>query len=506
VQTIPIGTVRLVFPDGATEGWLGMVGAGARSGDANACKRRCSSTRGNSWTALLALFVVALFLQQAGAQSLQTLLTNGPVSNRFNVVLLSEGYTSSQLGQFTTNASTAVSAMLGRAPFREYSNYFNAFAIAVASAQPGSDHPSYPSYKNTYFNSSFDMNDALPTIPPNSFDANYADGQGKVDDLLQTYMPNCHLPILLINDPEPGGSDGTSDKTAIVSTGGVWANILVHETGHVVAGLGDEYTNASSVTPIERPNTTRETNRTAVKWRAWIDSGTPVPTQPQGSYPRVIGLFEGANYQITGWYRPKFDCAMNHLGVTFCDVCSEALVLSIYQKVRPVDQFTPTNTAISVFSAQNLSFSLVLLQPSTHNLVVQWSTNGIAVAGATNSLLTLSPLSLGNGTHQVRAAVSDPTPLVRNDPTNLLSQMVTWTLNISLSQLSIDSAAWLPGGIFAFRVSGSAPAGFTVQGSTNLNNWLSISTNNLASGQFWYTNYGASAFPGKYFRVVTPPQ
>jgi hypothetical protein len=469
-------------------------------------KREVRLGGGGSCAALIALVFLALLSQHADAQSIQTLLTNGPVSNRFNIVMLSEGYTSNQLAQFATNASAALSAMLARAPYQEYSNYFNAFAISVASTDSGSDHPKYGIYRNTYFNSSFDLNDALPTIPPNNFDANYADGQEKVDALLQTYVPNCHLPILLINDPKPGGSDGTGDKTAIVSIGGVWANVLVHESGHVVAGLGDEYTNASTAAAIERPNTTREINRTAIKWASWIDPATPVPTQPQGSYPSFIGLFEGANYQSTGWYRPKFDCAMNHLGVPFCEVCSEALVLSIYQKVRPVDQISPTNTVISVFSTQALNFNLVLLQPSTHTLVVQWSTNGTAVVGATNSLLMVSPLSLGNGSHQVRAVVSDPTPLVRNDPAHLLSQTVTWTLNVSLSQLSIDSAAWLPGGNFAFRVSGTAPAGFAVQSSTNLNMWLSLSTNNLASGQFWYTNYGASAFPGKYFRAVTPPQ
>jgi hypothetical protein len=396
--------------------------------------------------------------------------------------------------------------MLARPPYQEYSNYFNVFAISVASAQSGSDHPLYGTSKDTYFNSSFDLNDKLPTIPPNSFDSNYADGQGKVEALLQSFMPDCQLPILLINDSVPGGSDGPGDKTAIVSMGGVWANTLIHETGHVVAGLGDEYTNASSLTPVERPNTTRETNRTSIKWRAWIDPGTPVPTQPAGAYPSVVGLFEGANYQTSGWYRPKFDCAMNHLGQPFCDVCSEALVLSIYRKVRPVDQFAPANTVISVFSTQALTFNLELLQPSTHNLSVQWLTNGTALFGATSSLLTLSPLSLGNGTHQVRAVVSDPTPLVRNDATNLLTQPVTWTVNVSLSQLSLDSAAWLPGGNFTFRISGSAPAGFTVQSSTNLNNWLSQSTNSLAGGQFWYTNYGASAIPGRYFRAITPPQ
>ena len=73
---------------------------------------------------------------------MQTILTNGPVSNRLNVVLLSEGYTSAQLTQFLVDATNAVNELLAHQPYQEYSNYFNAFAIQIASIQSGSDHPS----------------------------------------------------------------------------------------------------------------------------------------------------------------------------------------------------------------------------------------------------------------------------------------------------------------------------------------------------------------------------
>ena len=61
--------------------------------------------------------------------ALTTLFTNGPTSNRINVVVLSEGYTSSQLGQFLIDARAAVSNMLAVPPHHDYSNYFNAYAI-----------------------------------------------------------------------------------------------------------------------------------------------------------------------------------------------------------------------------------------------------------------------------------------------------------------------------------------------------------------------------------------
>ena len=150
---------------------------------------------------------------------MQTILTNGPVSNRLNIVVLSEGYTTSQLAQFSVDATNAVKGLLSHPPYQEYRSYFNAYAIKVASTQSGSTHPADGITNNTYFNSIYDPAwDFLITIPPNWADANYSHGQGKVDALLQTFMPNCQLPVLLVNDSTYGGSDGFY-KTAIASTG-----------------------------------------------------------------------------------------------------------------------------------------------------------------------------------------------------------------------------------------------------------------------------------------------
>jgi hypothetical protein len=380
---------------------------------------------------LLIALVIAITPSLQAQPSMQTIFTNGPTSNRLNIVVLSEGYTSGQLGQFFLDASNAVRVLLTHPPYHEYSNYVNAFAIKVASAQPGSDHPAYGVTVNTYFNSTYDGDwDYYITIPLGST------GQGKVDSLLQTYMPKCQLSILLVNDLTQGGSDGF-DQTAIASTGAVAAEapptppgILTHATGHVLGNLGDEYTTPYPGFPdTEEPNTTQQTNRSLIKWRAWIDPSTPVPT-PSYDGDGVVGLFEGAHYHETGWYRPQLICAMGSLGVPFCAVCSEALVLAIYQKVRPVDAFTPASSTLSVSNNQALTFNLTRLQPASHNLDIQWFTNGISWSGATNPSLNLLPEILPAGTNRISALVRDATALVRNDPTNLLSQTITWSLMI----------------------------------------------------------------------------
>ena len=92
---------------------------------------------------------------------MQTIVTNGPVSNRLNLVVLSEGYTSNELAQFLVDATNAVKTLLSHPPYQEYSNYFNAFAIKVASSESGSDHPLYGIYRNTYFNSTYGASDYL---------------------------------------------------------------------------------------------------------------------------------------------------------------------------------------------------------------------------------------------------------------------------------------------------------------------------------------------------------
>jgi len=439
-----------------------------------------------------------------GQATFYTILTNGPASNRLNIVFLSEGYTSGQLAKFLADATNAVNIFLTNQPFAEYRPYFNAYAISVPSMESGSDHPISVISRNTYFNSTYGFSDYIISIPPNDFDTNYNNGQGKVDALLNTNMPACDLAVLLVNDLVVGGSDG-GGRTAIASINSAASDFVVHESGHVLANLGDEYSTPYPFPDIEEPNTTRETNRVAIKWNAWISTNTPVPTPATGPYVNIVGLFEGAHYHSTGWYRPKYNCKMGNYSSPFCEVCSEALVLSLYRQVRPIDLFTPPTTNLSVTTTQALNFALTVLQPTGHALGIQWMTNGIALPGATNSVLTLLPAALANGTNTITARVIDSTPLVRTDTSNLLSQTLTWNVTVNLPQLQLSAPRWLGAGKFAFRITGVAPQGFAIQASTNFINWAPIATNNLVNGQFEYTNQIEAGFTVRMFRAVTPP-
>jgi hypothetical protein len=161
-----------------------------------------------------------------------------------------------------------------------------------------------------------------------------------------------------------------------------------------------------------------------------LDS-TPIPTPNAPQYASAIGLFEGAHYHDTGWFRPKLDCKMRTLGVDFCEVCAEALVKSKYALISPIDSFSPAATTIALVGAETVSLGIVPLKPATHALSIQWRITGTAVAGATSPSFLVSAPALGNGTHQVQVKVADNTNVVRNDPARLLSDSTSWTINVS---------------------------------------------------------------------------
>lgn len=455
------------------------------------------------WLGLLALMTTQPGFAQG---TLYTLFTNGPTAKRINVVVLAEGYTVGQTNLFLADATNALNSLLAQQPYLEYKSYFNAFAIFVVSTQAGSDHPLSGSFKNTYFNSSFDSygNPALLTIPPNSFDANSANGQGKVNTLLMNLMPEYDLPLMVVNDLEYGGSGGA---TLISSVNFLAPEIIVHESGHTLGALADEYDSGApgGYVPIEKPNATAITISNSIKWRVWIPGGTAIPTPEDGTNATRVGLFQGAQYQAAGWYRPKLDCKMQNLFVDFCEVCSEQLVKSFYAFVPPTDTYSPAATSFATVSTQAVSFNVSPQQPLTHNLTVQWYTNGVSISGATNPAFQVWPKALGNGAHTIRAIVTDPTGLVRTDPTGLLKGTNTWTLNVSLNELSLISARYLATNRFRFTVTGTAPQGFVIQASTNLVNWTPLATNTLTAGKFDFTNSNLTNLTRRFYRTISPP-
>ena len=375
----------------------------------------------------ITLLLCLAFTLSATAQSLVTLITAGPRAERLNIVMLSEGYTSSELAsnKFQTDATSIANQLLTTEPFKTYKPFFNVYGIEVASNQSGADQGSAGGTVDTYFNATFNTSgiDRLLTIN--------STGYSRATALLNTYVPEYDIVLVVVNDSKYGGSGGS---IAVTSTNSQAPEIAIHEIGHSFGGLGDEYDYAGS-TPTETPDTTQENRPNFIKWKSWIGGSTPIPTPENSGYGNgIVGLFEGAAYTATGWYRPTDTSKMKVLGEPFYAVNEEALVLSMYRRLSPITSTTPSASTVTVSQpAQAMSFTLGGPNPASPGqpTAITWTLDGIVLVGSTGRTLSISSEAIGDGTHTLTAIAHDPTPKVRTDPTNLLTATRSWTINIS---------------------------------------------------------------------------
>lgn len=373
---------------------------------------------------------IALFLayQNTHAQeTIRQILNNGPTDKRINIVFLSEGYTQNELDKYIADAISLLDYTLSVSPYQAYPSYFNAFAISVASNESGADHPAQNIFRDTYFSSSYGTGSLQRLITISG------DGHSKATTLLQNLMPEYDLAVLIVNDPEYGGSGGFPAITSVHNSA---PEIVVHEIGHSFADLTDEYESAfPGYTPYERLNSTQLTQREQIRWNVWISPSTPVPTPEGGQFLVDVGLFEGAQYQTTGWYRPKMNCKMRSLGVPFCEVCAEAHVKAIYTLLDPIDAFFPKLDRLIIEKTDSVLLSIDLLLPT---IEIRWFVDGDAMPFENGEEFWVKGSALNIGSHTVTAKVKDTTEFVKI-PSSLacLQDSVAWIIDVQETPTAI---------------------------------------------------------------------
>ncbi|GAB3855886.1 hypothetical protein GCM10028822_27430 [Hymenobacter terrigena] len=370
---------------------------------------------------LLLLCVALAMPGRAQTFPVDTLVKTGPLAKRINLVFVPDGYQASEMALFRTRATAVINSLFGQSPFLEYRPYFNVFAIEVPSAQSGSMHPRTASdcgttaafAATTYFNSTFDFGGIHRLLVPQ--------GSAAVGTVLANNFPRYDQVFVLVNSTEYGGSGGAL-ATASANTSAT--EIMVHEIGHSMAALADEYW-AGSQYAREAFNMTQTTNPATVRWAPWVG------TSGIGIYPYSTD---------PSWQKPHQNCKMQFLGVPFCAVCREAFVEKFHTLVSPLQSYSPATLAINA-PTQNLSFALTLLPPTPNTLRVTWTRDGTVFARNTaTATATLAQLPVG--THVVRATVVDTTALTRR-ATHLTQHTYTvdWTINRTNTGVSMASAS-----------------------------------------------------------------
>ena len=302
---------------------------------------------------------------------------SGDPATKLDLLILCDGYTSAERGKFERDARRLVDVLWTTSPFRERRSDINVWGLCPPSPESGVSRPSQHLFRRTPLGATYDAFDSeryVLTFENRAFRDIAANAPYEVVEIL-------------VNGATYGGG-GIYGLYSTVAADSAWASyIFVHEFGHHLAGLADEYytsdvaylPSAERVEPWE-PNVTALLDPASLKWKDLVAADTPLPTpwpkdefeeyakrgqarrreiraanQPEsnmdalfreelahdtallgsGRYAARVGAFEGANYEARGYFRPQADCVMfTRDTVSFCAVCRRAVaaILDLYSR------------------------------------------------------------------------------------------------------------------------------------------------------------------------------
>ncbi len=311
------------------------------------------------------------------AGALLKLHESGDPEQKLDLLILGDGYTAAERGKFERDARRMLETLFATSPFKERQRDINVWGLVPPAAESGVSRPSQHIYRRSPLGTTYDAFDSERYV---------LTFENKAFRDIAANAPYDVVEILVNNATYGGG--GIFGLYATVAADSVWAPyVFVHEFGHHIAGLADEYYTsdvaylpaADRVEPWE-PNATALLDPGSLKWKDLVEAGTPIPTpwskeeferytkeiqqrrrairaanRPEsemdalfreeqrmdtatlnrGQFAGKIGAFEGANYEARGFFRPQTDCIMfTRDNVPFCAVCRRAIdqIIDLYSR------------------------------------------------------------------------------------------------------------------------------------------------------------------------------
>jgi hypothetical protein len=311
------------------------------------------------------------------AGPLITLRDSGDPAKKLDLLILGDGYTAAERGKFERDARRLMGILLNTAPFKERANDINVWGLSPPAAESGVSRPSQHIYRRSPVGATYDAFDSERYV---------LTFENKAFRDIAAHAPYDVVEIL-VNSATYGGG-GIFGQYSTVAADNTWAGyVFVHEFGHHIAGLADEYytSDVAYLPPADRvepwePNATALLDPARLKWGDLVAPGTPLPTpwpkeeferytkeiqqrrrqiraenRPEsemdalfreeqardtvllnsGPYAGKVGAFEGANYEARGAFRPQTDCIMfTRDAVPFCAVCRRAIdaIIDLYSR------------------------------------------------------------------------------------------------------------------------------------------------------------------------------
>lgn len=334
-----------------------------------------------------------------------TLVFNGPGEKRINLVFLGDGYLATDMDKYLVDVQRIVDKFSITSPFEEYLNHFNIIIIKVPSNEQGAARDPSALIDN-YFGSTYNYAGIDRLLVPTKTDV--------VASVLADNFPQYDQAFVVVNDSKYGGSGGW---LATASTNLASIDVPIHEIGHSLANLADEYW-AGFNYARERPNLTAESNPSLVKWTNWM--GEP-----------GVGAWEHPTN--TRWFKPYRDCKMERNGSPFCPVCKERFVQVFHELTKKIDDYSPKQlTGLN----DPHQFDIAPLEPSPNTLKTWWLLNGDTLAKNSNTA-SLSLSDLIPDQNELTMTIVDTTAFSRHE--ELIAQSISWFFDSSTNPIGITS-------------------------------------------------------------------
>jgi len=299
---------------------------------------------------------------------------HGDPADKVDLLLLGDGYTAAERKKFEADSKRLLAVLFATSPFKERRNDFNVWGLVPAAAESGISRPSTGVHRSNPVSSTYDAFGSERYVL--AFD-------NKAFRRYASYAPYDVVEIV-VNARTYGGGGIYGLYSTVAADSAEAPYIFVHEFGHHFAALADEYyTSPVAYLPAAtreepwEPNISALLDPGALKWKDLVTPGTPLPTPwPKEEYEKrsrayqevrtklradnrpeaemealfqknrrddaamfaksrgIVGAFEGARYEATGYYRPEADCIMFTRADFFCAVCRRALerVIDTYSR------------------------------------------------------------------------------------------------------------------------------------------------------------------------------
>jgi hypothetical protein len=162
------------------------------------------------------------------------LVNHGSSSNRVDLVIIGDGYTTTDLGNglLARDAARAMASIFSKQPYAEYEPYFNVWRVDLASPESGADHPRAGVFRATALDASFDCPGATDVCVSIQKTANVIADTGLSPDMV----------LVLVNDAAYGGSRLRTEGTSLAgrlfdvaaTNDAIMAALLAEDTDPVV--------------------------------------------------------------------------------------------------------------------------------------------------------------------------------------------------------------------------------------------------------------------------------